>query len=155
MAEDSIKKVPSTTAVNKSWIVLEEMSQRNSRWVHFNNMLIGILLFISIIVWIILVGQVFKIRFLPTSFFLSCLLYFLFICLVALFSCLYEVVQLCVWEKEKENRGIKEVCREINKKGMYHFVVQLFCIVLIDQKILPKEEISSDNQIVSLAQESN
>ncbi|KAJ0245292.1 NAC domain-containing protein 1 [Hirschfeldia incana] len=55
MAEDSIKKAPSTTAVKQSWIVLEEMSQRNSRWVHFINMLIGLLLFISIIVWIVLV----------------------------------------------------------------------------------------------------
>ncbi|KAL0700500.1 hypothetical protein Bca4012_056622 [Brassica carinata] len=56
MVEDSIKKAPSTTAVKQSWIVLEEMSQRNSRWIHFKNMIIGFLLFISIIGWIILVG---------------------------------------------------------------------------------------------------
>ncbi|KAL0700511.1 hypothetical protein Bca4012_056633 [Brassica carinata] len=37
MAEDSIKKAPSTTAVKQSWIVLEEMSQRNSRWIHLKN----------------------------------------------------------------------------------------------------------------------
>ncbi|KAJ4914661.1 NAC domain-containing protein 1 [Raphanus sativus] len=56
MAEDSTKKVPSTTAVKQSWIVLEEMSQRNSRWIHLKNMIIGFLLFLSIIGWIILVG---------------------------------------------------------------------------------------------------
>ncbi|KAF8112962.1 hypothetical protein N665_0058s0061 [Sinapis alba] len=56
MAEDSTKKAPSTTAVKQSWIVLEEMSQRNPRWVHLNNMLIGLLLSIFIIGWIILVG---------------------------------------------------------------------------------------------------
>ncbi|KAJ0245294.1 NAC domain-containing protein [Hirschfeldia incana] len=49
MAKDSIKEAPSISAVKQSWIVLEEMSQRNSRWVNFINMLIGLLLFITII----------------------------------------------------------------------------------------------------------
>ncbi|ESQ36719.1 hypothetical protein EUTSA_v10007665mg [Eutrema salsugineum] len=56
VAKDSVKKVPSTTAVKQSWIVLEEVSQRNSQWSHLKNMIIGFLLFISIISWIILVA---------------------------------------------------------------------------------------------------
>ncbi|KAL1220321.1 NAC domain-containing protein 1 [Cardamine amara subsp. amara] len=57
MAEDSIKKTPSTNTVKQSWIVLEKRSQRNAQRIyHLTNMIIGVLLFISIIGWIILVG---------------------------------------------------------------------------------------------------
>uniref|UniRef100_A0A1J3HMR0 NAC domain-containing protein 1 n=1 Tax=Noccaea caerulescens TaxID=107243 RepID=A0A1J3HMR0_NOCCA len=56
MAEDLVKKAPSTTGVKQSWIVLEEMSQRKSQWNYLKNMIIGFLLFIFIIGWIILVG---------------------------------------------------------------------------------------------------
>ncbi|CAN6883056.1 unnamed protein product [Brassica oleracea] len=55
MADDWIKKAPSTSAVKQSWIVLEEISQKNSRWIYLKN-IIGLLLFIIIIGWIILVG---------------------------------------------------------------------------------------------------
>ncbi|CAN7038524.1 unnamed protein product, partial [Brassica oleracea var. botrytis] len=52
LGEDSIKKAPSTTAVKQSWIVLEEMSQRNSQWIYLKNMIIGFLLSVSFIGWI-------------------------------------------------------------------------------------------------------
>nr|VDD41332.1 unnamed protein product [Brassica oleracea] len=56
IAEDAIKKAPSTSAVKQNWIVLEEISQRNSRWIYLKN-IIGLLLFIIFIIgWIILVG---------------------------------------------------------------------------------------------------
>jgi hypothetical protein len=51
MAEDSIKIPPSTNTVKQSWIVLE-----NAQWNYLKNMIIGVLLFISVISWIILVG---------------------------------------------------------------------------------------------------
>ncbi|CAF2307490.1 hypothetical protein BRARA_J00081 [Brassica rapa] len=55
-AEDSIKKAPSTYAVKQSWIVLEEISQRKSRWIYLKN-IVGLLLFIIFIIgWIILLG---------------------------------------------------------------------------------------------------
>ncbi|VVA89702.1 unnamed protein product [Arabis nemorensis] len=57
MAEDSsIKKTLSANTVKQNWIVLEENSQRKSQWIYLRNMIIGFLLFISIIGWIILVG---------------------------------------------------------------------------------------------------
>ncbi|CAH8319141.1 unnamed protein product [Eruca vesicaria subsp. sativa] len=55
MAEDAIKKAPSTTVVKQSWIVLEEISQRSSRWIYLKN-ITGLLLFIFIIGWITLAG---------------------------------------------------------------------------------------------------
>ncbi|KAL0854027.1 hypothetical protein Bca101_059179 [Brassica carinata] len=55
MAEDAFKKAPPTSAVKQSWIVLEEISQKNSRWIYLKN-IIGLLLFIFIIGCIILVG---------------------------------------------------------------------------------------------------
>ncbi|KAG7595541.1 NAC domain superfamily [Arabidopsis suecica] len=55
MAEDSIKKPLSNNTV-KHWIVLEKRSQRNAQWNYIKNMIIGVLLFISVIGWIILVG---------------------------------------------------------------------------------------------------
>ncbi|KAF2556148.1 hypothetical protein F2Q68_00012730 [Brassica cretica] len=56
ITEDAIKKAPSTSAVKQNWIVLEEISQRNSRWIYLKN-IIGLLLFIIFIIgWIILVG---------------------------------------------------------------------------------------------------
>lgn len=56
MAEDSIKNTPPANTVKQNWIVLEEMSRRNSQWIYLRNMIIGFLLFISIIGWIILIG---------------------------------------------------------------------------------------------------
>lgn len=56
MAEDSIKKPLSNNTVKQSRIVLEKRSQRNAQWNYLKNMIIGVLLFISIIGSIILVG---------------------------------------------------------------------------------------------------
>ncbi|XP_010457186.1 PREDICTED: NAC domain-containing protein 1-like [Camelina sativa] len=56
MAEDSIKKPPSTNTVKQSWIVLEKRGQRNAQWNYLINMIVGVLLFISIIGSMILVG---------------------------------------------------------------------------------------------------
>ncbi|KFK42491.1 hypothetical protein AALP_AA1G000300 [Arabis alpina] len=54
MAQDSIKKTPSTKTVKQNWIVLEKMHQRKSQWIYLMNMIIGFLLFFSIIGWIML-----------------------------------------------------------------------------------------------------
>ncbi|EOA40323.1 hypothetical protein CARUB_v10009049mg [Capsella rubella] len=58
MAEDSIKRHPSiiTKTVKQRWIVLEKRSQRNAQSHCLKNMIIGVLLFISIIGSMILVG---------------------------------------------------------------------------------------------------
>ncbi|XP_010474684.1 PREDICTED: NAC domain-containing protein 1-like [Camelina sativa] len=54
MAEDStIKNTPSTKTVKQEWVVFEDISRRKSQWIYLKNMIIGFLLFISIIGWII------------------------------------------------------------------------------------------------------
>ncbi|KAL1220322.1 NAC domain-containing protein 1 [Cardamine amara subsp. amara] len=56
MAEDSIKKTPSTNTAKQSSIVLEKRTQRNAQRINLKNMIIGVLLLIYIIGLIILVG---------------------------------------------------------------------------------------------------